>query len=141
MNPLLLGPLVDIGKGLIDRLWPDPAKAEEAKVKLYEMQQNGELAELAATTDLAKLQIQTNIEEAKSASILVSGWRPMVGWVGAAGLAYAAILEPVGRFVASVVFSYTGPFPVIDTTITMQVLFGILGLGALRTTEKLKDKA
>ena len=141
MNPLLLGPLFDIGKGLIDRLWPDPAKAEEAKVKLYEMQQNGELAALAAQTDIAKLQIQTNIEEAKSASILVSGWRPMVGWVGAMGLAYAAILEPVGRFVASVWFGYTGGFPVIDTTITMQVLFGILGLGALRTTEKLRDKA
>jgi hypothetical protein len=141
MNQILLGPLVDIGKGLIDRLWPDPAKAEEAKLKLLEMQQNGELAELAANTDLAKAQIGVNLEEAKNASLLVSGWRPMCGWCGAMGLAYASILEPIGRFVAQVGFGYTGAFPVIDTTITMQVLFGILGLGAFRSVEKVKRAA
>jgi hypothetical protein len=66
----------------------------------------------------------------------VAGWRPAVGWIGAFGLGYAAVLEPVIRFVAVVAFGYAGKFPVIDTSITMQVLFGILGLGAYRTFEK-----
>jgi len=141
MNPLLLSGLFDVGKSIIEKLFPDPEKAAAAKLELFKMQQNGELAELAAATDLAKAQIGVNLEEAKSASLLVSGWRPCVGWIGALGLGYAAILEPVGRFVAQVFYQYAGPFPVIDTTITMQILFGILGLGAYRTAEKIKGKA
>jgi len=141
MNPLLLSGLFEVGKGLIDRFFPDPAKAEAAKIELLKMQKNGELAELAAATDLAKAQIAVNAEEAKSSSLLVSGWRPMCGWVGAMALGYAAILEPVGRFVAKVWFGYEGEFPAIDTTITMQVLFGILGLGAYRSVEKVKGAA
>jgi hypothetical protein len=86
-------------------------------------------------------QIAVNAEEAKSASILVSGWRPLVGWIGAIALGYAAILEPIARFVANVLYNYQGPFPVIDTNITMQVLFGILGLGAYRTVERVKGVA
>jgi hypothetical protein len=86
-------------------------------------------------------QIDVNKEEAKSASLFVAGWRPAVGWIGAFGLGYAAILEPIGRFVAQVVFGYSGAFPAVDTTITMQVLFGILGLGADRTAEKFKGVA
>ena len=141
MNPLIISSLFDIGKGLIDKLWPDPAKAEAAKLELLKMQQTGELAELAANTDLAKAQIGVNAEEAKSASLLVSGWRPMCGWVGAFALGYAAVLEPLARFVAQVAFHYTGPFPVLNTDITMQVLFGILGLGAYRSIEKVKGKS
>ena len=141
MNPLLLSGLFDVGKGLIERLFPDPAKAEAAKLELLKMQQSGELAELASATDLAKAQIGVNLEEAKNASMLVSGWRPMVGWVGAFALGYAAILEPFARFIAQVGFQYSGPFPVIDTDITMQVLFGILGLGGYRTIERVKGKA
>jgi hypothetical protein len=141
MNPLLLSGLFDVGKGLIERLFPDPAKAEAAKLELLKMQQSGELAELAAATDLAKAQIGVNLEEAKNASLLVSGWRPMVGWVGAFALGYAAILEPFARFIAQAGFQYNGPFPVIDTDITMQVLFGILGLGGYRTIERVKGKA
>src|SRR5574340_1330590 len=100
MNPLLLGGLVEAAKGIIARIWPDPAQQAEAQYKLLEMEQTGELAKLAAETDLAKLQIQTNIEEAKSTSLLVSGWRPFVGWVGSIALLYAAIIEPVLRFAA-----------------------------------------
>jgi hypothetical protein len=53
-------------------------------------------------------------------------------------LLYAAILDPMARFVATVILKYVGPFPVIDTTITMQVLFGLLGLGGMRMYEKVK---
>jgi hypothetical protein len=55
--------------------------------------------------------------------------------------AYAAILEPVARFVAAVMFGYKGAFPAIDTALTIQVLFGILGLGAMRMREKEKGVA
>ena len=139
MNPLLLSGLFDLGKGLIDRLWPDPAQKAAAALELARMQQNGELAQLAAETDLAKLQIQTNIEEAKSTNWWVAGWRPAVGWVCGAGLAYAALVEPFARFAAKVWFGYTGDFPIIDTDLTLQILMGMLGLGAMRSIEKVKN--
>tara|TARA_R110000868_G_scaffold381080_1_gene647465 strand:+ start:206 stop:640 length:435 start_codon:yes stop_codon:yes gene_type:complete len=139
MNPLLLSGLFDLGKGLIDRLWPDPAQKAAAALELARMQQNGELAQLAAETDLAKLQIQTNIEEAKSTNWWVAGWRPAIGWVCGAGLAYAALVEPFARFATKVWFGYTGDFPVIDTNLTLQILMGMLGLGAMRSIEKVKN--
>jgi len=138
MNPLLLSGLFDLGKGLIDRLFPDPAAKAAAQLELLKMQQNGDLAHLAAETDLAKLQIQTNIEEAKSTNWFVAGWRPAIGWVCGAGLAYAALVEPFARFAAKVWFGYTGEFPVINSDLTMQILMGMLGLGAMRSVEKVK---
>ena len=132
---------LEVGGKLIDRLWPDPTKAGEAKLELARMAQNGELARLTAETELAKGQLQINQEEARSGSLFVSGWRPAVGWVCGLAFAYAAVIEPMARFAASVGFGYTGAFPVIDTALTMQVLFGILGLGALRTREKEKQVA
>lgn len=139
MNPLLLGGLMDVAKAIIGRIWPDPAQQAEAQMKLLQLQQTGELAQLAAETDLAKLQIQTNIEEAKSPNWFVAGWRPFIGWSCGAGLAYVALFEPIARFVAKVGFGYEGGFPVIDTSLTTQVLMGMLGIGGMRTLEKLKD--
>jgi hypothetical protein len=139
MNPLLLSGLFDLGKGLIDRLFPDPAAKAAAQLELLKMQQAGELAQLAAETDLAKLQIQTNIEEAKSTNWWVAGWRPAIGWVCGAGLAYAALIEPFARFAAKVWFGYTGDFPVINTDLTFQILMGMLGLGAMRSAEKINN--
>ena len=138
MNPLLLSGLFDLGKGLIDRLFPDPAAKAAAQLELLRMEQTGALAQLAAETDLAKLQIQTNIEEAKSTNWWVAGWRPAIGWVCGAGLAYAALVEPFARFAAKVWFGYNGDFPVIDTDLTLQVMLGMLGLGAMRSAERIK---
>ena len=139
MNPLLLSGIFDLGKGLIDRLFPDPAAKAAAQLELLKMQNAGELAHLAAETDLAKLQVQVNLEEAKSANWFVAGWRPFIGWTCGCGLAYVSIIEPLARFAAQVWFHYTGSFPIIDTTITMQVLLGMLGLAAARTVEKVRN--
>jgi len=84
--------------------------------------------------DLA--QIAVNAEEAKSTNWFVAGWRPFVGWVCGVALAYVAVVEPLARFVAATLFAYNGAFPIIDTTLTMQVLLGMLGLGAMRSVEK-----
>ena len=76
-----------------------------------------------------------NLEEAKSEKLFVAGWRPFIGWVCGCSFAYASILEPFMSWVA-MTYGYAGKFPVIDTTITMQVLVGILGLGAYRSYDK-----
>ena len=138
MNPLVISGLFSAAQSLIERFFPDPEKKAAAQLELLKMQQSGDLAQLAAETDLAKLQIQTNIEEAKSTNWFVAGWRPAIGWVCGAGLAYAALVEPFARFAAKVWFGYGGEFPVIDTDLTLQILMGMLGLGAMRSVEKVK---
>lgn len=132
--------LLAFGKSLIERVFPDPAQKAAAELELMKLHQSGELAQLAAEVDLAKGQLAINTEEAKSSSLFVAGWRPFIGWTCGAAFGYVAIVEPVARFIATMK-GYSGPFPVIDTTLTMQVLLGMLGLGGLRTLEKLKDKA
>ena len=54
-------------------------------------------------------------------------------------LAYAALIEPFARFIAKVWFGYTGEFPIISTDLTLQILMGMLGLGAMRSAEKIKS--
>ena len=138
MNPLIISGLFTAAQSLIERFFPDPEKKAAAQLELLKMQQNGELALLASETDLAKLQIQTNVEEAKSTNWFVAGARPFIMWTCGVALAYVSIVEPVSRFVAKVWFGYVGDFPIIDTNLTMQILMGILGLGAYRTAEKIK---
>jgi len=139
MNPLIVSGLFSAAQSLIERFFPDPEKKAAAQLELLKMQQNGELAQLAAETDLAKMQIAVNVEEAKSTNWFIAGARPFILWVCGFAFAYVSVVEPIARFVAKVWFSYSGDFPVIDTNLTMQVLFGILGLGAMRTLEKSKN--
>src|SRR5688572_16674895 len=68
---LLLGPLLEIGKSLIDRLIPDKEKAAEAHLKLLEMQQNGDLAKLAAETELTKAYLE-DVASARSREVQVA---------------------------------------------------------------------
>lgn len=130
MNPLL-APIFGLVGTVIDRLIPDKAAAEKAKL------------EMAAALQAQEFQIQieqikVNAEEAKSTNWFVAGARPAIMWVCGFALAYVSVIEPIARFVAKVGFGYEGEFPVIDTDLTMQVMFGILGLGAARTLEKIK---
>ena len=128
---------LDIGNTLIEKIWPDPSIQSKEKIALAKMAQDGDLAGLNAKVKLLSGQIEINKIEANSSNWFVAGWRPFVGWICGFGLAYATILEPFMRFIANAV-GYTGAFPVIDTTLTMQVLLGMLGLAGMRTREKEK---
>lgn len=76
-------------------------------------------------------QAATNTEEAKHGSVFVAGWRPAVGWVCAAGLAAQVILLPL----LSGLFGLTFPF---DTELLLLTMSGMLGIGAMRTYEKVQ---
>lgn len=125
----------EIGKTLIGRIWPDPEAQAEQMFKLQELRSRGDLAELNAEVVSMQGQLSINAQEAGHKSVFVAGWRPFVGWVGGFSLAYAGILEPLMRFIATM-NGYTGLFPVIDTALTIQVLMGMLGLGAMRSFDK-----
>jgi len=118
----------------IKRIWPDATEIEKAK--LAQLTQ-----ELQNQFNLVMGQLDINKTEASSSSVFVAGWRPAIGWICGAGLAYAAIIEPFARFVAAVAFGYLGVFPIIDTDITLQILMGLLGLAGMRSFEKSKGVA
>lgn len=132
-----VGGLLEIGKKLIDRLIPDKAAAAEAHFKLLEMEQNGQLAELAATTQLAQGQLEINKVEAASTNPFVAGWRPAVGWTCVAALSFQYVIGPLGEWLTGLA-GLRVTWPMMNTGELMTLLIGMLGLGALRTTEKVK---
>ena len=127
----ILAPIFDLIGSVIDRLIPDKVAADKAKLDLASALQAQEFA-----TQIE--QIKVNAVDAASTNWFVAGGRPFIMWVCGFALAYASILEPIARFISNVVFGYSGNFSIIDSDITMQILFGLLGLGAYRTAEKIK---
>ena len=125
----------DLGGKLLDKFFPDPAQRDAAKLQLFQMQQTGELAELTATTDLAKAQIAVNQTEAGSNSLFKSNWRPFVGWVCGISFAYQFVLQPFIAFSCSAL-GHPVTLPAFDYAALDTALYGLLGIGGMRTFEK-----
>lgn len=137
---LAIPAILDIGGRLIERLFPDPKKADEAKLELLKMQQNGELAQLASDTELAKGQLAVNAAEAASGNTFASSWRPFIGWTCGGGLFYQVLARPLLGWIAQNLWGWSEP-PSLEMDTLMTLLFGMLGLSGYRTLEKLKGKA
>lgn len=135
MIPIL--EILTIGTKILDKLIPDPTKKAELQLELLKLQQTGELAQLSADTQLAQGQIDVNVEEAKSESLFKSGWRPAVGWTCALGFAAKFLAGPF-VFILAQAFGVVIELPPIDVAEMMPLLFGMLGLGAYRTFEKVQ---
>ena len=125
--------LLEVGSKVIDRLWPDPIQRDAAKLELFKLQQAGELQAMIG-------QLEINKEEAKSPSMFVSGWRPFIGWVCGAACAWNWIGLKVALFVAAY-FGKELHLAPADIGEMMPVLLGMLGLGGLRTMEKIQGVA
>lgn len=129
--------LIPILGSLFDKIIPDPEKAAEAKLKALELAQKGELAVLDADVKMALGQMEINKEEAKT-DIFRGGWRPAVGWSCVAGLVYQFFVMPLLPWIATVAGFSVPPLPAIDNETLMVLLTGMLGLGGLRSFEKVK---
>lgn len=137
-----IGGVAEFAGKLLDRLSPDPTVKAAQQLELAKMTQTGELAQLASSTELSKAQIAVNQTEAASSSLFVAGWRPAIGWVCAAGLAYEFLLAPLLPWALGLALGRVLPdLPDLPTETLMTLLFGMLGLGSLRTVEKIKGKA
>jgi hypothetical protein len=85
-------------------------------------------------------QTDVNLAEASNPNLFVSGWRPAAGWTCVLGLVYSVFLRPMISWIATMAGASAVP-PVIDDMLLMQLLLGMLGLGGLRTYERIKGKA
>ncbi len=115
---------------LVDRIFPD---------KVAQAAERADFLLKAATLDnqLAQAQIAVNQQEAASTNLFVSGWRPAVGWCCALAFVYHLILQPFLTYCMAI-FGHTFPLPVFDTAMLNTTLMGMLGLGAMRSYEKVQ---
>lgn len=132
--------LIPVFTQLLDKILPDKGAADAAKLELLKMAQQGELAQINADVSIATAQAETNKIEAASASLWVSGWRPGVGWCCALAVAFKFIGGPALFMIAQAV-GHPVELPVIETSELWPLLLGMLGLGGLRTIEKVKGAA
>jgi hypothetical protein len=117
------------GLKVIDKFVPDPAAKAKAEAELR--------ADLLASD---RAQMEVNKAEAQTGSLFIGGWRPAIGWVLAAAVAYTYLLVPIGMWVAFVVGKPIAKPPVLDANL-WELMFAMLGLGGLRTFEKIKGVA
>jgi len=129
----LLGDVIKGVFGVVDDLHMSGEEKADAKFRI---------TQLAAAADIA--QIEVNKQEAKSGLLFVSGWRPFVGWTCGSALAWTFVVSPIVNSIAFYVAAFTGNtidlsgLPTFDLAIMMPVLLGMLGLGSLRTYEKVQ---
>lgn len=138
MDPVTIGGLFSIGKSLVERLWPDPAKQAEEMRKLQEMEQEGDMARLNAHVQLLVAQLKINEAEAAHKSIFVAGWRPFIGWVGGAALAWQFIAYPVLLWIQAAYAPEMVAPPVFETGPLMAIVTAMLGIGGMRSFDKSK---
>jgi len=131
----LVGPVAGLLDTVLKRVLP-PEKMSEAERAHIEAELKLAVMQFDWQSVLGQLEI--NKEEAKHASIFVAGWRPACGWVGATGLAYHFVIQPLVVFLVTRFEWEVPPLPVFDMDTLTTLLFGMLGLGGLRTFEKFK---
>lgn len=138
MSPLLI-PIIG---NLIDRILPDKQASAEAKLKLFEMSQKGELAELDADVKIATGQMDINKQEAQHPSRFVAGGRPFILWTGGVSLAWTFIVHPMLMWLWAVLqglgyIDITVPPP---PTLNIETLLGLigamLGVAGMRSLDK-----
>ena len=137
----LLGGLFDKVAGVADKLIVDKDKKIEFKVNLerLKIEEAGKVEQRLHEQMMG--QIGVNTEEAKSESLFVAGWRPAVGWIGAIGIGYSFVIEPIMSWGARVIIGYDGTFPSLNYSELMVLVAGMLGFGGFRSFEKAKGVA
>ncbi len=126
-NPIVdavSGAFSGIIKPILDKWIPDASERLAAEQAIWK-----------ASQDVTLAQIEVNKIEAGSQSVFVSGWRPAIGWVCGGAYGYHFVLQPFMVFVLQA-FGNTILLPHLDIGELSMVLFGMLGLGAMRSFEK-----
>ena len=118
----VVGKIIDKVAGHVDKFTLD----KEEKAQLIQ--------------EINKAQIEVNKIESGSSSLFKSGWRPFVGWTCGVALCYHFVLQPLLMFVFLAI-GKPMELPIFDMTTLTTVLMGMLGLGGLRTYEKVKKSA
>lgn len=121
---------------IINKIVPDKAAAAAAIAQLNQMQLQGALEdELTRLQAVTSDQSGINKVEAANPSTFVAGWRPAIGWICAAALFFQYVGRPLIQGYFSITHGVVPTLPGLDDNL-WQLMFGMLGMGALRSYEK-----
>jgi hypothetical protein len=121
-----VGAVASLAETVIGKIWPDKTVQEQAQ--------------LAAAVALVQGQLEVNKAEAASPSGFTSGWRPAIGWICGAACAWNWVGLPVAKL-ALLLSGHAVVLAPADLSEMLPILIGMLGLGTLRTAEKMKGVA
>lgn len=113
-----IGAVADLASTIVNKIWPDKSEHEKAQI--------------AMAVQVVQGQLDINKAEAANPNMFVAGWRPAVGWVCASAMAFQYLVRPL-----LIGFGITTSMPALDDTL-WGLLFGMLGIGGLRTFEKVQ---
>lgn len=125
-----LGSIADFAKTVVDKIFPDAGQKEKDAATFAIMQ---------ATQDfqIAQGQLEVNKVEAASSSFFIAGWRPFIGWTCAVACAWNWIGLSIVKTICTLL-QYNVTLMPASLEEMFPVLLGLLGLGTLRTVEKVK---
>lgn len=138
--PVWLASLLGVGDpsgGLVGRILAFIPNPEEKAKAQAEMQKTILEAAFQAESDQRKI----DATEASSSSLFVAGWRPAVGWLCVLTLAYQWMLVPAAIWIVGVAHAHNPAFnlpafPKLGSDETQTLLYALLGIGTLRTADK-----
>lgn len=109
---------------------PDPERRDKARME-------AEATLLSLLGQQQQGQVEINKQEAASPHLFVAGWRPFIGWVCGVGLGYTYVVAPIWAWCLTLYYP-SSSMPVLPTDNLFELVLAMLGLGGLRTFEKLK---
>lgn len=140
MNPIvdfLVGPVLNA----IEKYIPDPQQKAQAQIELLKLQQDAQFKELDAAVSMANSQTEVNKAEASSGNAYAASWRPTIGYIVACALGYYYVVHPLLQWALVLTHSaLKAPDLVLDDHM-WELILGMLGLGGMRTFEKIKGAA
>jgi hypothetical protein len=129
MNPVFVAPIFGLIKDILGRVLPDNEARRKAEIEVLQTLQNQDF-------ETVLKQLEINAKEAAHPSRWVSGGRPFFIWIGGVGFLYAVLIQPLLVWWATIKGWPTPPDVNID--LLWVVISGLLGLGTMRSFDKLK---
>ena len=126
---------MNLGKEVIERIWPDPSQRAEQMYKLEKLKSDNNLAALEGHISLMIAQLQVNAKEAEHKSLFVSGWRPAIGWICGIVLFFNYIVIPLLTIAVQFFEGIEVPAP-MDMSQLTPILAGMLGIAGMRSFDK-----
>lgn len=122
MSILGIGDVANLASTVVNKIWPDKTAEEQANI--------------AYAVTVVQGQLSTNQAEASNQNVFVAGWRPFIGWICGSGLGWNYAGRPVICAVMTII-GHPVDIPMMDLSELMPLLIGMLGLGGMRTYEKI----
>jgi hypothetical protein len=136
LDAMGIGSIADLLKDGIDKIWPDPAKAAEAKIAILQAEQSGALKDLDDQFQLSLEQIKADAAGEQKPGL---SFRDGAGWVCVFGLAFSILKSPVEW--GFQIFGHPITLPVVDTSTTTTMLLALLGVGGMHLYENTNNNA